>query len=91
MTSIKEQKMTAYNNQPVDILSAWFALEVLSPQTFKKPKDIILGNFQVIPLLPYKGLPWEMGNQRPPAKESRWYEVSLKASLVRINPAHPIL
>ena len=30
-------------------------------------------------------------NQRPPAKESRWYEVSLKASLMRINPAHPIL
>ena len=32
----------------------------------------------------------ETKNQRPPAKESRRYEISLKASLVRINPAHPI-
>ncbi len=77
MTSIKEQKMTAYNNQPVDILSAWFALEVLSPQTFKKPKDIILGNFQVIPLLPYKGLPWEMGIKRDSAEDDLFYQILL--------------
>lgn len=30
-------------------------------------------------------------NQRPPAEESRWYARSLKASLLRINPVHPIL
>ena len=37
-----QQTVSPITNEPESILSAWIALEVLSPQTFRKPEDLCL-------------------------------------------------
>jgi hypothetical protein len=63
-------------NIPSDILSAWTALEVLSPQTFRKPEDLAGANGSIAKL---KGpaLPWENGGEPHKEKYKRYYQVIL--------------
>ena len=61
-------------NDPITILDAWTALEVLSPQSYKKPEDLAGGNVQnVIDLT--RGLPWDGQSEGPPSS----YEIVLGA------------
>lgn len=68
------QLMKSPSNNPSDILSAWIALEVLSPQTFLKPEDLAGANNSIVHL---KGpaLPWENGGEPPKEKFKRYYQV----------------
>jgi hypothetical protein len=59
------------NNRPEDILATWTALEALSPQTYKKPDDLIIGKGSVARL--QKGQePWVQG-EKPPPKNKLYY------------------
>ncbi|MGN8072652.1 DEAD/DEAH box helicase [Mucilaginibacter sp. 22184] len=64
------------DNQPQNILSAWTALEVLSPQTFKKPQDLVSGDLKLVAKLE-KGLPWENGGEHAPSGAKLYYQVVL--------------
>lgn len=71
-------------DRPGDVLSAWTALEVLSPVTYRKPADMADGDARRIALLD-AGLPW-----RPPGEKGRqnkqlFYQVVLGA--VRMDEA----
>lgn len=47
-----------------DVLSAWIALEVLSPQSFQKPEDLVSGNRELVTLFTNNSLPWENGGEK---------------------------
>lgn len=49
-----------YTNRPIDLLDAWTALEVISPQTYRREADLA-GGFasNIIPL--DRSLPWDNG------------------------------
>ena len=49
-----------YANRPVDLLDAWTALEVLSPQTYRREADLAGGAASNIVSLK-NGLPWDAG------------------------------
>lgn len=57
---LRELREMDYTNRPVDILDAWTALEVLSPQTYRREADLAGGAaLNIVPL--EKGLPWDTG------------------------------
>jgi len=65
------------NNRPEDIIDTWTALEALSPQTYKKPNDLIVGHGSVVYLK--KGCePWLKGEKSRP-KHQLYYVVYLGA------------
>lgn len=71
-------------DRPEDVLSAWTALEVLSPVTYRRPADMADGDARRIATLD-AGLPW-----RPPGEKARpskqlFYQVVLGA--VRMDEA----
>jgi hypothetical protein len=49
---------SAATNEPAAILSAWIALEALSPQTYRRPADLVNGDNRCV--APFEGndLPW---------------------------------
>src|SRR5438445_3231701 len=67
----------SFSNAPSDILSSWIALEVMSPQTFRKPQDLA-GTFGSIAYL-NNGLPWEGEGERPRPNYRLYYQVVLGA------------
>ena len=78
------RKARPVNNNPQSILSAWTALEVLSPPVFKRPEDLVSGDRTRVAWLGADRLPWERGsNQR------LYYQVVLGA--VRMGPAVGLL
>ena len=70
-------------NAPESILSAWTALEVLSPQTFRKPEDLASGD-RTVARLDRLELPWERG-ENPPPQRRLYYQIVLGS--VRMEPA----
>ncbi len=55
-------------NYPVDIIDTWTVLEALTPQSYRKPKDLVIGTGTVANL--GKGLlPWEVGEKSQPRKK----------------------
>lgn len=64
------------DNRPHNILAAWTALEVLSPQTFKKPQDLTSGDLKLVAKFD-KGLPWENGGEQAPFGAKLYYQVVL--------------
>lgn len=65
------------SNIPEDIIDAWTVLEALSPQTYKKPDDLVIGTGSVAYLK--KGLePWLKGEKSRP-KNQLYYLVYLGA------------
>ncbi len=65
------------NNRPEDIIDTWTALEALSPQTYKKPNDLVIGHGSVAYLK--KGSePWLKGEKSRP-KHQLYYVVYLGA------------
>jgi len=53
-------------NTPEQILSAWTALEVLSPPSFRRPEDLASGDRGAIAALGEEMLPWERGEKARP-------------------------
>lgn len=65
-------------DNPVDILDAWTALEVLSPQTFNKPEDLADGDRRRIADFS-RGLPWEGQGEKARRNTRLFYHVVLGA------------
>ncbi|MDB9953314.1 AAA domain-containing protein [Porticoccaceae bacterium] len=66
---------SAPENRPVDILDTWTALEALSPQTYKRPNDLVIPGGSVVYLREGQE-PWINGeNARP--KTQLYYVVYL--------------
>lgn len=75
--SDEELEQKPLNNNPLDILSTWTALEALSPQSYKKPKDLVVGRGSVAYLRPGQE-PWLKGEKSIP-KNNLYYLVYLGA------------
>jgi hypothetical protein len=73
-------------NAPESILSAWTALEVLSPQTFR-PEDFNSGD-RSLTRIDTAELPWERGEKSRPNRRL-YYQIVLGA--IRIEPAMELL
>ena len=71
-------------DDPVAVLDAWTALEVLSPQTFNKPEDLADGDRRRIADFS-RGLPWEGQGEKARPKTRLFYHVVLGA--VRLDLA----
>jgi hypothetical protein len=71
-------------NAPQDILRAWTALEVLSPQGYKREADLAAGDNSKIARFDEKDLPWNLGEKSRP-KKRLYYELILGA--VALAPA----
>jgi hypothetical protein len=70
-------------NAPESILSAWTALEVLSPQTFRKPEELAPGD-RSLTRIDAADLPWERGEKSRPDRRL-YYQIVLGA--IRMEPA----
>lgn len=64
-------------NKPLDILDTWTILEALSPQTYKKPNDLVIGSGSVA-YLKHGQEPWVKGEKSRP-KNNLYYAVYLGA------------
>lgn len=62
-------------NNPVDVLSAWTALEVLSPPSFRRPEQLAGGDRGAVAKLD-DPLPWERGGKAKPGTRL-YYQVVL--------------
>ena len=71
---------------PERILDAWTALEVLSPQSFRRPEDLAAGDRAKIASLESRLLPWEGAGEKPLPKTKLYYQVVL-GSIV-LEPAY---
>lgn len=71
-------------NEPGSILSAWSALEVLDPPSFKRPEDLAGGDRSRVISLAEGSLPWERGEKSRP-KFRLYYQVVL--GTVKLQPA----
>jgi hypothetical protein len=60
-------------NEPADIVEAWTALEVLSPQTYKKPEELWNGDPQSVARLNRPQLPWEVGEKAKKSTQLYYY------------------
>lgn len=66
---------------PSAILSAWTALEALSPQTYRRPEDRAGGDRRCVAELLRGALPWTTGERSRPKKQL-FYQVYLGAVLM---------
>lgn len=62
---------------PAAILDAWTTLEVLSPQTFRRPEDLASGDRKAVASLDGERLPWEGGGEKPRPKTKLFYQIVL--------------
>jgi hypothetical protein len=77
--SIQEPPLEPYppiGNSPVDILSSWIAMEVLSPQIYRKP-ETLAGDGGIAYFS--RGLPWARGESSRPQKKL-FYQVVFGAA-----------
>ncbi len=71
-------------NDAQDILRAWTALEVLSPQGYRRETDLVAGDRKKIARFDEAPLPWEAGEKSLP-KKRLYYELILGA--IELAPA----
>ena len=71
-------------NFPQNILRAWTALEVLSPQSYKRETDLVASDRSRIARFDQGNLPWELGERSRP-KKRLYYELILGA--IDLTPA----
>ncbi|HEX4955232.1 MAG TPA: AAA domain-containing protein [Thermoanaerobaculia bacterium] len=67
------------------IFDAWTALEVLSPQSFKRPEDLANGERSRIASLENQTLPWEGGGEKSRPKYKLFYQLVL--GTIQLAPA----
>ncbi|MGK6317188.1 DEAD/DEAH box helicase [Neorhizobium sp. DT-125] len=65
------------SNDPGSILSAWTAMEVLSPPSFRKPEDLASGDRYRIARIDKDVLPWENGGEKSRPNQKLYYQVIL--------------
>lgn len=65
------------SNDPGSILSAWTAMEVLSPPSFRKPEDLAGGDRYRIAQIDKDALPWENGGEKSRPNQKLYYQVIL--------------
>lgn len=75
-------------NTPESVLSAWTALEVLSPPGFRRPEDLASGERTRVARLAGDRLPWERGEKSRP-KQRLYYQVVLGS--IRMAPPVELL
>ncbi len=63
-------------NKPDDVLSAWIALEVLSPPAYVRSEDLAGGDKRRVVALSELSLPWERGEKSRP-NQRLYYQVVL--------------
>jgi hypothetical protein len=56
-------------NEPAAILAAWTALEALSPQTYRRPEDLVAGDRSRVASLLAARVPWEIGERSRPKRQ----------------------
>lgn len=76
-TEHKDSPTKELTNNPLNILDTWTILEALSPQTYKKPNDLVIGSGSVA-YLKRGSEPWVMGEKSKP-KNNLYYAVYLGA------------
>ncbi|WP_246665218.1 hypothetical protein [Rhizobium tropici] len=64
-------------NDPESILSAWTAMEVLSPPSFRKPEDLASGVRYRIAQIDKDALPWENGGEKSLPNQKLYYQIIL--------------
>ena len=74
----------AVTNDPQSILRAWTALEVLSPQGYRRETDLAGGDRSRIAWLDEGALPWEAGEKSRPGQRL-FYELIL--GTIELGPA----
>lgn len=80
---IKAAPAPDIKNNPEDILSAWTAIEVLSPQSFKKPEDLVSDEKWRISNLNNNGAwIWEVGGESSQPKKRLYYQIVLGTILM---------
>ncbi|HEX4494837.1 MAG TPA: hypothetical protein VIE43_04130, partial [Thermoanaerobaculia bacterium] len=65
------------SNSPAAILDAWTALEVLSPQTFRRPEDLAGGDRRAVAALDAEKLPWAGMGEKSRPNTRLFYQVVL--------------
>ncbi len=69
--------MPPVGNSPIEILKAWTALEALSPQTFRKPEDLVNGDPRAVARLDNGRLPWSGAGERARPRTRLFYQILL--------------
>lgn len=69
--------MPPASNKPTDILAAWTALEVLSPQSFQRPEQLANGDRRAIAPLDEGTLPWAPPGEKARPGRRLFYQVVL--------------
>ena len=72
-------------SEPERVLSSWMALEVLSPQSFRKPEDLVAGDKYRIAHISRGNLPWENSGERSRKNYRMYYQIVL--GTVQMPPA----
>jgi hypothetical protein len=62
-------------NESCAILDTWTALEVLSPQTFRRPEDLAGGDRQAVAWLDRDRLPWEGAGEKARRNTRLFYQL----------------
>lgn len=65
------------SNDAQNVLSAWTAMEVLSPPTFRRPEDLVGGERVRVASIVDRPLPWENGGERSRPNQRLYYQVIL--------------
>jgi energy-coupling factor transporter ATP-binding protein EcfA2 len=65
------------SNHADSVLSAWTAMEVLSPPTFRRPEDLVGGERLRVASIVDKPLPWENGGERSRPNQRLYYQIVL--------------
>lgn len=65
------------SNDAGNVLSAWTAMEVLSPPSFRKPEDLAPGDRYRIVAIDKEVLPWENGGEKSRPNQKLYYQVIL--------------
>ncbi|HYJ87584.1 MAG TPA: AAA domain-containing protein [Pyrinomonadaceae bacterium] len=81
------QTLPPETNRPENILSSWIALEVLSPQTYRRPEDLGSGPARVAQLSGPKP-PWDRG-ERSRQNQRLYYQIVLGS--IKMEPAVALL
>jgi len=82
--SVKPVAKPPMSNNAQDILRAWTALEVLSPQGYRRETDLVAGDRKRIARFDEGQLPWEIG-EKSLRKKRLYYELIVGA--IELAPA----
>ncbi|MCS4532899.1 ATP-binding protein [Neisseria montereyensis] len=81
----EENPQTPITNDPQNILRTWTALEVLSPQSYRRETDLVGGQHSYVARFEKSDLPWQKNEKAPPPKKRLYYELILGS--VALGPA----